>query len=318
MPTTSTTTTTEGGVTSTQTVTVSEPEPAAAAPLSSAIPGDPLALIDPSLVGMCPARLGKLEAMIKKMIADEHIPFGRVKVMRHGRLVADVTVNSALGTQTEDSIYRYYSMTKVVASVVCMIAVERGLMRLDDPIEKYIPEFRDVGVYKSGTVEAGDVETEPPAAMPTVRMCLQHTAGFGYGGLFGAFGMVDEVCKSYIKAGCGIDMLGDEMFKRFPTLEDLARTMAKMPLRHQPGTMFDYGMGHIISGRCCEVGREGKETIEARWRGEGGEGMGGGGRAGQSGAELCNCCARMRALLPCPSHPMAPWLTPADPRRAAL
>eukprot|EP01052_Picozoa_sp_SAG31_P022156 SAG31_NODE_1749_length_7358_cov_6.713872_6_plen_71_part_00 len=64
--------------------------------------------------------------------------------MRHGRLVADITVNSELGTQTEDSIYRFYSMTKVVASVVCMIGVERGLMRLDDPIEKYIPEFANV------------------------------------------------------------------------------------------------------------------------------------------------------------------------------
>ena len=212
-----------------------------------------LGLIDPSLVGMSAQRLAKLKGLIQKMIDDEHIPYGRIKVMRHSKLVADVTVNSDLGSQTEESIYRFYSMTKIVASVVCMIAVERGLMRLDDPIEKYIPEFRGVGVYKSGTVEANDLETEPPASMPTIRQCLQHTAGFGYGGLFGAFGMIDEVCKSYIKAGCDIGMLGDDMFKRFPTLEDLAKTMATVPLRHHPGTTYDYGMGHIISGRCCEV-----------------------------------------------------------------
>eukprot|EP01052_Picozoa_sp_SAG31_P022155 SAG31_NODE_1749_length_7358_cov_6.713872_5_plen_185_part_00 len=110
-----------------------------------------------------------------------------------------------------------------------------------------------VGVYKSGTVDGGDLETEPPATMPTIRHCLTHTAGFGYGGLFAPFGMVDEVCKSYTKAGIDIGMLGDEMFKRHPTLEHMARTFATVPLRHHPGTTFDYGMGHIISGRCCEV-----------------------------------------------------------------
>ena len=160
---------------------------------------------------MSAERLARVGALMQKMVDEGTIPYARCKVMRHGQLVYDSTVNSALGTQTEDSIYRFYSMTKIIASAVCMIGVERGLMRLDDPIEKYIPEFATTGVYKSGTVEGGDLETEPATTMATIRQCLTHTAGFGYGGLFGAFGMSDEVCKAYIKEGCGADMLDGSM-----------------------------------------------------------------------------------------------------------
>jgi hypothetical protein len=205
--TTTTTTTSGGGTTATTTI--------AAVPTAEGIPpaadSNPLAAADPAAHGMSAERLARVGALMQKMVDEGTIPYARCKVMRHGQLVYDSTVNSALGTQTEDSIYRFYSMTKIIASAVCMIGVERGLMRLDDPIEKYIPEFASTGVYKSGTVEGGDLETEPAATMATIRQCLTHTAGFGYGGLFGAFGLSDEVCNAYIKEGCGADMLNGSM-----------------------------------------------------------------------------------------------------------
>ena len=175
-----------------------------------------------------------------------------MKVMRHGKLFFDVTIDGKEVKQDEQSIYRFYSMTKVVASVAVLIAVERGRMALDDPVEKYIPEFRGCQVYAGGSVAAGDLRTEPASTMPTVRQCLTHTAGLGYGGLFAAFGLVDEVDKAYKQAGCGVDMLAGGMCK-FESLEKLAATLAGCPLRHQPGTKFDYAMGHIIAGRCTEV-----------------------------------------------------------------
>ena len=113
----------------------------------------------------------------------------------------DETVNGPLGTITEDSKYRYYSQvhsnslsslllfphspltrkqTKILATVATLLAVERGLLRLDDPVEMYIPEFADMEVYVSGTVAADDIVTEPAASPPTVRQCLMHTAGLAY------------------------------------------------------------------------------------------------------------------------------------------
>lgn len=86
MPTSTTTTTsTNASGTTTQTATVTAPDPPAPAGgasifSSSNIPGDPLGLIDPSLVGMSAERLARLEGLVKQMVDSEFIPFGRLKV----------------------------------------------------------------------------------------------------------------------------------------------------------------------------------------------------------------------------------------------
>ena len=207
--------------------------------------GELLERVDPEALGMSAARLELLDHTLRQSVESGQLPFARLKVMRHGQLIHDVTVNSSLGTQTEDSIYRYYSMTKIVASVTTLLAVERGLMRLDDPVEKYIPEAANPRVVVHGSA-TGTLETEPAASMPTVRQCLTHTAGMGYGGLSTAgFGMMnDEVDEAYLAAGCGADMLAGGM-TNFASLEELAAVLAAQPLRHHPGTQFDYAMGHV-------------------------------------------------------------------------
>lgn len=233
---------------------------------------------------MSAARLELLDHALRQCVESGQLPFARLKVMRHGLLVHDVTVNSGLGTQTEDSIYRYYSMTKIVTSVATLLAVERGLMRLDDPVEKYIPEAANAHVVVQGTAAAGTLQTEPAESMFTVRQCLTHTAGLGYGGLSTAgFGMMnDEVDEAYLAAGCGADMLAGGMTK-FSSLAELAAVLAAQPLRHHPGQKFDYAMGHvslmtasssceslagsfatgaqILAGRCTEVAMGGDRTL---------------------------------------------------------
>ena len=208
--------------------------------------GDLLDQADPEALGMSAVRLELLDHTLRQCVESGQLPFARLKVMRHGQLIHDVTVNSRLGTQTEDSIYRYYSMTKIVASVATLLAVERGLMRLDDPVEKYIPEAANARVVVQGSAAGGTMETEPAASMHTVRQCLTHTAGLGYGGLSTAgFGMMnDEVDEAYLAAGCGADMLAGGM-TRFESLAELAAVLAAQPLRHHPGQKFDYAMGHV-------------------------------------------------------------------------
>lgn len=225
--------------------------------MSSALPAQ---CVDPHSVGMSPERLQLLDATLQQLVFEGQLPFARLKVLRYGKLVHDITVNSSLGEQTEESIYRYYSMTKIVTSVAVLICVERGLLALDDPVEKYVPEMAGARVVVGGSAASGDLQTES-ASMPTVRQCLTHTAGLGYGGLRGktpqtsglGFGWDnDEVDEACIAAGCGADMLGGGMAE-WGSLAELAATLAAQPLRHHPGTRYDYGMGHILAGRCIEV-----------------------------------------------------------------
>ena len=145
--------------------------------------------------------------------------------------------------------------TKILATVATLLAVERGLLRLDDPVEMYIPEFADMEVYVSGTVAADDIATEPAASPPTVRQCLMHTAGLAYGGLFSGNGLVDEVDRIYSANELDVFELtqGGLMATAFGSLEAIAARVGSLPLRHQPGTLWDYALGHQIAGRCAEV-----------------------------------------------------------------
>jgi CubicO group peptidase (beta-lactamase class C family) len=181
------------------------------------------------------------------------VAFCRLKIQKAGKLVYDETFSGPLGTVTEDTIFRYYSQTKILTTAVVMLAAERGLLRLDDPVEMYIPEFADMTVYVGGSVEDDTVETVLAATPPTVRQCVMHTAGFGYGGLSAPL-LEDEVDRIYAANNLSImKLIAGSAGKRYGTLEKLAAKIGTVPLRHQPGTQWDYALGHIVAGRCVEV-----------------------------------------------------------------
>ena len=79
----------------------------------------------------------------------------------------------------DDAIYRMYSNTKIVTSVAAMMLLERGLYSLDDPLEKYLPEFSNMKVLKSGAKSLTD--TVPAETSMTPRHLLSHSAGLSYG-----------------------------------------------------------------------------------------------------------------------------------------
>jgi CubicO group peptidase (beta-lactamase class C family) len=194
------------------------------------------------------------------------LPFARLKIAKAGKLVYDQTINGPLGTITEDSLYRYYSQTKIIATVTTLLAAERGLLRLDDPVEMYIPEFANPQRYVSGTIEGDDIVTEDAESLPTIRQCLMHTAGLAYGGLFAANGIVDEVDKLYVANDLGVEDLIHEggLATVFGSLEKVAARIGTMPLRHHPGHLWDYANGHIVAVRCAEVvmGRTATEIMQ--------------------------------------------------------
>ena len=110
----------------------------------------------PESAGMSEARLQRLEEHLKRNYIDNaRLPCTHTLVYRRGKVVhsalqglADVERNAAV---KDDTIYRIYSMSKPITSVAFMMLVEEGKVALDDPVHKYIPEWKDLGVFVAGT-----------------------------------------------------------------------------------------------------------------------------------------------------------------------
>src|SRR5262245_38125665 len=113
----------------------------------------PLAVADPQRVGVSPERLARIDAMCQEAIKSGSIPGMVALVARHGKIVyhkafgmADNSTGRAL---KPDDIFRIASQTKAITSTAVMILWEEGRFRLDDPISKFIPEFKNPQILKS-------------------------------------------------------------------------------------------------------------------------------------------------------------------------
>ena len=99
-------------------------------------------------------------------------------VLYHGAFgTADIATKRAM---TEDAMFRIASMTKPVASLALMQLIERGRFTLDDPVEKHLPEFRDLKVFESFDHATGEYRLRPARKSVTVRQLLTHTSGIAY------------------------------------------------------------------------------------------------------------------------------------------
>jgi methyl acetate hydrolase len=102
----------------------------------------------------------------------------RRRVLYQGAFgVADVSTGRAL---TADALFRIASMTKPITSAAAMQLVEQGPFGLDDPVEKYLPEFANLKVFESFDPASGAYRLRPASRPPTVRHILTHTSGLGY------------------------------------------------------------------------------------------------------------------------------------------
>lgn len=151
---------------------------------------------------------------------------------------ADEAAKIAISRET---IFRVYSMTKPVTSLAAMMLIDRGLLSLEDPIEKWIPEFGgEMRVYVSGSEE--DLVTAPLIGSITIQHLMTHTAGFTYGFL----GV--HPCDKILCGHLANDL---QSLFRNTSLPDLCAALAKTPLCFEPGTKWHYGfstdvLGHVI------------------------------------------------------------------------
>ncbi len=140
----------------------------------------------------------------------------------------------------EDSIFRIFSMTKPLASLALLQLYERGLVLLENPVARYLPELGDLRVWAGGTVDAP--ETVPAERPVTVHHVLTHTAGFTAGFQFGT-----PVGAIYRAAG-----LGDLRPPKVDLAEGIG-VLATLPLVNQPGAGWHNGMSTDVVGRLVEV-----------------------------------------------------------------
>ncbi len=136
-----------------------------------------------------------------------------------------------------DTIFRIYSMTKPVTSVALMMLYERGKFQLYDPVSKYIPAFAKTRVLSGyGFLGKELVEQDPPM---TVQHLLTHTAGLSYGFFYDT--PIDEMYR-------------DSIFRsETASLEEKILGMADLPLRHQPGTAWNYSIATDVCGYLVQV-----------------------------------------------------------------
>lgn len=199
-------------------------------------------------VGISPERLKKLDAMLEESIKNEELPGLVALIVRNGKIVyhsakgfADVESGKAI---QKDAIFRIASQTKAITSTAVMMLWEEGKFRLDDPISKFIPEFKNPQVLKnfryfdtSYTAVAANKEI-------TIRHLLTHTSGLGYGVIDGD----ERVRMIYNKAGI-IDLYTTQNI----SIGDNIKKLAKLPLHHNPGEKFTYSEGLDVLGYLVEI-----------------------------------------------------------------
>ena len=198
---------------------------------------------DPEELGFCPQRLARIDTWMARYLAAGKLPGCTTIIARDGRVAYRASQGlrdrEAGLPMADDTIVRIYSMTKPVTAVAVMMLLEEGLVRLDDPLSAYLPEFADMAVYRRGDGKA--METEPADGPITLHHLLLHTAGLTYG-----FMEDHPVCALYRKASLDFTPKGTD-------LADRATRLAALPLVHQPGTAWAYSVAFDVLGRVVEV-----------------------------------------------------------------
>lgn len=221
----------------------------------------PLTTASPESMGMSSERFAKIDAMFEESISKGEIPGAVALIARKGKIIYHKAFgqvdNEANRAAKKDDIFRIASQTKAITSTAVMMLWEEGRFRLDDPISKYIPEFKNQKVLKNYRYADTSYTSEPVKQEITIRHLLTHTSGLGYGVIDG-----DERFKMiYKKAG-----ITDLYTTKNITIAESVKKLAKLPLHHHPGEAFVYSEGLDVLGYFIEIisGMSFSEFLETR------------------------------------------------------
>ena len=195
-------------------------------------------------VGMCPERLARIPKFFEGYLERKKFSGLQLFLARQGKTVLhscqgvkDWDTDAPIDPQT---IYRIYSMSKPVTSVGLMMLYEQGLFRLEHEVSRYLPEFADMQVYKSGDLST--MQTVPAQNAICVRDLLTHTSGLSYD--FMHQHPVDHLYRKRNLEGLRVNT---------HTLEEFSKELGSLPLVFEPGTRWNYSFSTDICGRLIEV-----------------------------------------------------------------
>jgi CubicO group peptidase (beta-lactamase class C family) len=198
-----------------------------------------LTLASPESAGMSRAAFDRIEDHLKRRYIDAgRFPGTQLVVYRRGKLVhsavqgfADLERKAAM---KDNTIFRIYSMTKPITSIAFMMLVEEGRVTLDEPVHKYIPEWKNLGVFQAGIAPA--FLTRPPSRPMLIVDLLRHTSGLTYG-----FQQRSNVDAAYREMKIGeVEKAG--------TLQSMIEQLAKIPLEFSPGEAWNYSVSTDVIG----------------------------------------------------------------------
>ena len=217
--------------------------------------GLPMPTARPEEVGISAQRLALIRPALQKFIDRRLVPNLVTLIARHGKIVhleaqgyMDFESRKPAGV---DTFFRLWSNTKPITGTATMICVEEGLLKLDDPISKYLPAFKNPVVRVLDTTSKRGsppsvTETVPAQREITVRDCLRNTTGLA----------TPQYAPISYMTEFGAILKDTTWFANPIKTNDIRRTMdalAKLPLDFQPGTQFIYHVGYPIVGLILEA-----------------------------------------------------------------
>lgn len=201
----------------------------------------------PESAGFSGERLKRIDTMLQGYVDREKVNGVVGLLVRDGKIAYYKSFGyddvSAKTPMKKDAIFRIASQTKAITSAAVMILYEEGKFNLDDALWQYIPEFRNVKVIDKFNKEDTTWTTVPAKRPITIRDLLTHTSGIAYAQIGSA-----DANAMYHKAGVLLEIgTGKAM------ISDQMKKLATLPLMHQPGERFTYGLNTDLLGYLIEV-----------------------------------------------------------------
>lgn len=208
--------------------------------------GQPLQSVRPEEVGMSSKRLLRIDDFVARHLDANHFAGAVTVVARRGKVV-QFKAYGLLDIESDmpmapDSIFRFYSMTKPITSVAVMMLFEEGHFLLDEPVSRFLPEFKEleVGVEEvDATTGERSLKTVPAVREVSIRDLLRHTSGLTYG--FWGTSLVDKMYRDR------------KVLTEDETIRDTVAKLGSIPLKHQPGSVWEYSVSTDVLGRLVEV-----------------------------------------------------------------
>jgi CubicO group peptidase (beta-lactamase class C family) len=201
----------------------------------------------PESAGFSKERLQRIDREMNEWVKQGWIQGGVALIIRDGKIVyhkaAGYNDLEAKSVMPIDGIFRIASQTKAITSVAIMMLFEEGKLLLDDPVSKYIPSFRKQQVIEKVNFSDTTYTTVPAKKEITIRELLSHTSGIGYAQI-GSREANAIYARHDLTAGIGV---------KNDKLLDAMNRLAKLPLMHQPGERWTYGLNTDLLGCLVEV-----------------------------------------------------------------